>query len=74
MSGVKDSTCQALWMRDKLGLNPLLVCLTYPPKQVSECGVANLSNLIELGFDVHTLTPAPDTWPRSPASRTTTCR
>ena len=31
VSGGKDSTRQALWVRDKLGLNPLLVCLTYPP-------------------------------------------
>jgi N-acetyl sugar amidotransferase len=64
VSGGKDSTRQALWVRDKLGLNPLLVCLTYPPEQVSERGVDNLSNLIELGFDVHTLAPAPETWRR----------
>ena len=64
VSGGKDSTRQALWVRDKLGLNPLLVCLTYPPEQVSERGVDNLSNLIDLGFDVHTLAPAPDTWRR----------
>ena len=31
---------------------------------MSERGVDNLSNLIELGFDVHTLAPAPDTWRR----------
>ena len=64
VSGGKDSTRQALWVRDKLGLNPLLVCLTYPPEQVSQRGVSNLSNLIELGFDVHTLAPAPNTWRR----------
>ena len=64
VSGGKDSTRQALWVRDKLGLNPLLVCLSYPPEQVTERGVANHSNLIELGFDVHTLAPAPDTWRR----------
>lgn len=62
VSGGKDSTRQALWVREKLGLNPLLVCLTYPPEQVSERGVDNLSNLIELGFDVHVLAPAPQTW------------
>ena len=33
VSGGKDSTRQALWVRDKLGLNPLLVCLTYPPSK-----------------------------------------
>ena len=62
VSGGKDSTRQALWIRDKLGLNPLLVCLTYPPEQVTERGVNNLSKLIEMGFDVHTLAPAPGTW------------
>lgn len=62
VSGGKDSTRQALWVRDKLKLNPLLVCLTYPPEQVTERGVNNLSQLIELGFDVHTLAPAPETW------------
>ena len=35
--------------------------LSYPPEQVTERGVDNLSNLIELGFDVHILAPAPDT-------------
>ena len=64
VSGGKDSTRQALWVRDKLGVNPLLICLTYPPEQVTERGVNNLSNLIELGFDVHTLAPAPETWRR----------
>ena len=64
VSGGKDSTRQALWVRDKFGLNPLLVCLSYPPEQVSERGVTNLSNLIELGFDVHVLAPAPETWKR----------
>ena len=51
MSGGKDSTRQALYVRDKLGLRPLLACLSYPPQQVTERGVNNLSNLIELGFD-----------------------
>ena len=60
VSGGKDSTRQALWVRDKLGLNPLLVCLTYPPEQVTERGVDNLSNLINLGFDVRELRPK--TW------------
>lgn len=62
VSGGKDSTRQALWIRDKLKLNPLLVCVSYPPEQVSERGVNNLSNLIELGFDVRTIAPAPGTW------------
>lgn len=62
VSGGKDSTRQALWVRDKLKLNPLLVCLTYPPEQVTERGVTNLSNLINLGFDVIVTTLAPKIW------------
>jgi N-acetyl sugar amidotransferase len=62
VSGGKDSTRQALFLRDKFGLNPLLVCMTYPPDQVTERGVNNLSNLIELGFDVHVSAIAPVTW------------
>jgi N-acetyl sugar amidotransferase len=62
VSGGKDSTRQALWARDKLGLNPLLVCLTYPPQHVSERGCDNLSNLINLGFDVVISALSPETW------------
>lgn len=62
VSGGKDSTRQAIWVRDKLKLNPLLVCLSYPPEQVSELGVRNISNLIQLGFDVLFSGPAPGTW------------
>ena len=64
VSGGKDSTRQALWARDKLRLRPLLVCLTYPPEQVTERGVNNLSNLIELGFDTVVVAPAPRIWRR----------
>jgi N-acetyl sugar amidotransferase len=62
VSGGKDSTRQALWVRDKLKLRPLLVCLSYPPQQVTHRGVENISNLIELGFDVVLSAPAPGTW------------
>jgi N-acetyl sugar amidotransferase len=62
VSGGKDSTRQALFLRDKLGINPLLVSLSYPPEQVTERGVDNLSNLINLGFDVVVSAPAPQTW------------
>jgi len=62
VSGGKDSTRQALWVRDKLGLRPLLACLSYPPQQVTQRGVDNISNLIELGFDVVLSAPAPGTW------------
>jgi N-acetyl sugar amidotransferase len=62
VSGGKDSTRQALWVRDKLGLRPLLACMSYPPEQVSETGVKNLSNLINLGFDVIISSPDPVFW------------
>jgi N-acetyl sugar amidotransferase len=62
VSGGKDSTRQALWVRDKLGLNPLLVCLGYPPDQVTQRGVDNISNLINLGFDLVLSNLAPETW------------
>ena len=60
VSGGKDSTRQALWVREKLGLRPLLVCVAYPPRQVSLTGVRNLSNLTDLGFDIRVLAPAPE--------------
>ena len=62
VSGGKDSTRQALYVRDKLGLNPLLVCLSYPPEQVTQRGVDNISQLINLGFDCVVVAPAPQTW------------
>jgi len=64
VSGGKDSTRQALYVRDKLGLRPLLVCLSYPPQQVTPRGVDNISNLIEAGFDMVLSGPAPETWRR----------
>ena len=62
VSGGKDSLRQALWVRDKLGLKPLLVCLSYPPEQVMERGTDNISNMINLGFDVIVSTLSPQTW------------
>ena len=61
VSGGKDSTRQAHWVRDRLGLRPLLICCSYPPKQMTEIGAENLSNLISMGFDVINATPAPRT-------------
>ncbi len=58
VSGGKDSTRQALFARE-LGMNPLLVCCCYPPEEVTNRGVDNLANLISLGFDTVTVTPAP---------------
>ena len=59
VSGGKDSTRQAHWVRDRLGLNPLLVCAAYPPKQMTEIGAKNISNLIMMGFDLEVVCPAP---------------
>lgn len=62
VSGGKDSTRQAMYVRDVLGLKPLLVCCTYPPEQLTERGAYNLSNLISLGFDTIIVHPDPQTW------------
>lgn len=62
VSGGKDSTRQALWVRDKLKLKPLLVSIAYPPEQITEIGAYNISNLISLGFDVHFLSYSPQMW------------
>ena len=62
VSGGKDSTRQALYVKEVLGLNPLLICVGYPPEQVSRRGVDNVSNLIYAGFDTITIQPAPETW------------
>ena len=59
VSAGKDSTRQAHWVRDRLGLNPLLVCCGYPPLQMTNIGADNISNLISMGFDVEVFTPAP---------------
>lgn len=59
VSGGKDSTRQSLWAREKLGVNPLLVSVAYPPKQISHVGAHNLSNLIDHGFDTLVIGPAP---------------
>lgn len=62
VSGGKDSTKQALYVRDVLGMNPLLVSLSHPPPQITQRGADNLSNLVDLGFDIITINPAPETW------------
>jgi N-acetyl sugar amidotransferase len=62
VSGGKDSLRQALWLREQFDIRPLLVCLTYPPEQVTHRGVNNLSQMIEHGFDVHVSAPAPGIW------------
>ena len=62
VSGGKDSTRQALFVRDSLKLKPLLISCTYPPEQQSDRGARNLSNLVGLGFDAITISPDPQTW------------
>jgi N-acetyl sugar amidotransferase len=62
VSGGKDSTRQALYMRDEMGMNPLLVSCAYPPEQQTERGAYNMANLIKLGFDAHIISPSPQTW------------
>ncbi len=59
VSAGKDSTRQAHWVRDRLGLNPLLVCCGYPPLQMTDIGALNMANLISMGFDIEIFTPAP---------------
>ena len=62
VSGGKDSLKQANYIKNKLKLRPLLVCLTYPPETVTETGVLNLNNLIEQGFDIIISAPNPQIW------------
>ena len=61
VSGGKDSHRQAFFVRDEIGLKPLLVSCAYPPEQLAERGAANLANLVSHGFDVHIVGPAPQT-------------
>ncbi|MDC0296342.1 N-acetyl sugar amidotransferase [Akkermansiaceae bacterium] len=62
VSGGKDSTRQAFFVKDVLKMNPLLVCLGYPPDQVTQKGVDNVSNMIDHGFDCIVINPAPNIW------------
>jgi len=62
VSGGKDSTKQAMYARDVLNLNPLLVSCVYPPEQLHERGAYNLENLISLGFDTVSISLNPQVW------------
>lgn len=62
VSGGKDSLRQALFVKEVLKMNPLLVTLGFPPEQVSQRGVDNASNMISQGFDCITINPAPELW------------
>jgi N-acetyl sugar amidotransferase len=62
VSGGKDSLRQALFVKEVLKMNPLLVNLSYPPEQVTQRGVDNVSNMISHGFDCISINPAPQIW------------
>jgi len=62
VSGGKDSTRQAFYARDDLGLKPLLVNSAYTPEQYHERGTYNLANLIEHGFDTISMGLNPQIW------------
>lgn len=65
VSGGKDSTRQALYVKEKFGLKPLLVSMNYPPEQISLNGVNNLSNLINMGFDCINISCSPQIWKKA---------
>lgn len=65
VSGGKDSTRQALYVKEHFGLKPLLVSMNYPPEQISQNGADNLSNLIEHGFDCINIGCSPKIWKRA---------
>ncbi len=58
VSGGKDSTFQAVYAKEKLGLHPLLVnCV---PDEITEIGNHNINNLSKLGFDIIRINPDPN--------------
>lgn len=50
VSGGKDSTFQAVYAKEKLGLHPLLV--NCAPDEITDVGRKNIENLNSLGFDI----------------------
>ena len=58
VSGGKDSTFQAFYARDNLGLNPLLVNAV--PENITEIGKYNIDNLARLEFDLFMIRPNPN--------------
>lgn len=58
VSGGKDSTYQAWYAKNKLGLNPLLVC--NEPDGRTPCGISNIENLRSMGFDLIEIRPDPN--------------
>jgi N-acetyl sugar amidotransferase len=57
VSGGKDSTWQAMYVRDELGLNPLLV--QFAASDGTDLGRRNLENLVKLGFSLISMQPNP---------------
>tara|TARA_B100000029_G_scaffold240748_1_gene237939 strand:+ start:1510 stop:2637 length:1128 start_codon:yes stop_codon:yes gene_type:complete len=57
VSGGKDSTYQAYFVKKEFGLNPLLV--NFIPRDLVELGRKNIENLKSLGFDYIEFTPNP---------------
>jgi N-acetyl sugar amidotransferase len=62
VSGGKDSTRQAIFVKEVLGMTPLLVNLGCPPEQVTQRGVNNMANMLRHGFDCVSIHPAPQLW------------
>ncbi|SCY86778.1 N-acetyl sugar amidotransferase [Alkaliphilus peptidifermentans] len=57
VSGGKDSTLQAIYAKEKLGLKVLLV--NCEPDEITEVGKHNIENLIQKGFDIIKMRPNP---------------
>jgi N-acetyl sugar amidotransferase len=62
VSGGKDSLRQALFVKNVLKMKPLLVSMGYPPEQVTQRGVDNVSNMINHGFDCVSINLSPKVW------------
>jgi N-acetyl sugar amidotransferase len=60
VSGGKDSTFQAMYAKEELGLNCLLVNLA--PDGITKWGAHNIENLIQQGFDTLKFRPNPKVW------------
>lgn len=57
VSGGKDSSFQAVYAKERLGLNVLLV--NSEPDKITEIGKYNIENLINQGFDIIKMRPNP---------------
>lgn len=63
VSGGKDSTFQAIYAKEELGLNCLLVNLA--PDGITKYGKHNIENLIQHGFDTIKMRPNPKVWKKA---------